>query len=241
MRSDQAHDLIEELRNSETSTVRSEAIREEIIREHQGLVRHFIHVHDPDLREDLIQMGNIGLLHAISNFDLGRDTAFSTFAGTHIRGEISHFLRDQQRPIRIPRTLQDNMKKINSAIESLTSSLERSPTVREISDSCGIDSGSILEALETVNATDMKTLSEPDSWDWAPTADSGYESAEAWLTVAPALELLPENDRRLLGMRFFQGLSQSEIAQITGMHQVAVGRRITQILSELRRDTGELL
>lgn len=241
MRPNQAHDLIEELRNSETSDARSESIREEIIREHQGLVRHFIHVHDPDLREDLIQMGNIGLLYAINNFDLSRDTAFSTFAGTHIRGEISHFLRDQQRTVRIPRNLLENIKSINSAIESLTTSLERSPTVQEISDSCGIDSGSILEALETVNVTHMKTLSEPDSWDWAPTVDPGYESAEVWLTLEPALELLSKTDRRLLGMRFIQGLSQSEIAQVTGMHQVAVGRRITQILSELRRDTGELL
>jgi len=240
MKADQAHDLIEELRAHETSALRSEEIHEQIIREHQGLVRHFIHVHDPDLREELIQMGNIGLMHAIAKFDLDRDTAFSTYAGTHIRGEISHFLRDQQRAIRVPRNLQDNVRKINTAIESLTNLLERSPTVREISDASGLDSGSILEALESVHVNEMTTLSEPGSWEWASTDDHGLESTEAWLTVAPALELLSESDRRILGMRFVQGLNQTEIAQITGMHQVAVGRKITQILTDLRRDTGEL-
>ena len=123
----------------------------------------------------------------------------------------------------------------------LTTELERSPTVREISTASGIDTGSILEALESVAATDMKTLSEPESWEWTPSEDHGFESTEAWLTVAPALDLLTESDRRLLGLRFVQGLSQSEIARLTGMHQVAVGRKITQILTDLRRDTGELL
>jgi RNA polymerase sigma-B factor len=236
----QAHSLIEELRSPQTSTLRSEEIREQIIREHQGLVRHFIHVHDQDLREELIQLGNIGLLQAIDKFDLSRDTAFSTYAGTHIRGEISHYLRDNYKAIRIPRNIQENSRKINAAIENLTIALERSPTVREISEASGIDSASILEALESVGAMDMRTLSEPESWDWAPTEDHGFESTEAWLTIAPALDLLSDSDRKLLGLRFMQGLSQSEIARLTGMHQVAVGRRITQILTDLRRDTGEL-
>lgn len=241
MQSDQAHILIEELRESKTSQTRSEEIREHIIREHQGLVRHFIHVHDPDLREELIQMGNIGLVEAIENFDLNRETVFSTLAGTYIRGEIAHYLRDQRRVIRIPRDVQDHARTVNSTIETLTIALERSPTVREICDASGLDSHSVLESLESVHATEIKTLSEPDAWDWAPFEDHGYESAEAWLTVLPALELLSANDRRLLGMRFIQGLSQREIAQITGTHQVAVGRKITQILTDLRRDTGELL
>ncbi len=240
MKPDQAHDLIEELRKPHTSTLRSEEIREQIIREHQGLVRHFIRVHDPDLREDLIQMGNIGLLQAIDKFDLSRETAFSTYAGTYIRGEISHYLRDQNKAIRVPRSVQDNSKKIYTIIERLTLELERSPSVREISEASGIDSGNILEALESIAATNMKTLSEPESWDWTPTEDHGFESTEAWVTIAPALDQLSDKDRRLLGMRFIQGLSQSEIARLTGMHQVAVGRKITQILTDLRRDTGEL-
>lgn len=240
MLADQAHDLITELRDPATPPVRVEAIQEQLIREHQGLVHHFIHVQDSDLREDLVQVGNIGLYHAIKNFDLDRNTAFSTYAGTRIRGEISHFLRDHKQVVRIPRALQENSRTVNASVETLTIQFERAPTVREISEHTGLDTGSILEALESVNVMDMKSLSEPETWDWAPTEDRGFNAAEAWATLVPALDLLSESDRQLIGMRFVEGLNQSEIARITGLHPVAVSRRISQILIDLRRDTGEL-
>lgn len=241
MQAAQAHDLITELRAPETGDLRSDVIREQLIKEHQGLVHHFIRVHDPDLREELAQLGNIGLFQAIEKYDLDRDIAFSTFAGTQIKGEISHFLRDRRHTIRIPRSLQVNYRKTLAAIDQLTAELQRSPTVRELSTATGLDTAAILDALESAHTYDMTSLSEPDSWDWPSDSDAGFDSAEARAVLIPALELLSDQDRQLIGMRFIQGLSQSAIAERTGMHQVAVGRRITQILEELRRDTGELL
>jgi RNA polymerase sigma-B factor len=240
MRPDQAHALIEELRRPEIGTLRAESIREQIIREHQGLVRHFIKVHDRQSIDDLVQLGNIGLIQAIDKFDLERGIAFSTFAGIHIRGEISHYLRDQYQTIRIPRDLQKNLQLVSASIEALMKDLERSPTVAEISIHSGLSTGTVLDALETLNTRDMKTLSEPINWDLPSTTDQGFNSVEAWATIQPALELLSSQDRSLLGMRFAEGLTNTEIAKRTGLSQVNVGRQLHRILNEVRRDTGEL-
>jgi RNA polymerase sigma-B factor len=240
MRPDQAHALITELRQPETTSLRAEVIREQIIREHQGLVHHFIKIHDNQSLEDLLQLGNIGLIQAINKFDLERGIAFSTFAGIHIRGEISHYLRDQHQIIRIPRDLQKNLQRVSSSIEILMKDLQRSPTVAEISAHSGLSTGTVLDALETLNTRDMKTLSEPINWDLSSTTDLGFDSVEAWATIQPALELLSDQDRYLIGMRFAEGLNNTEIAKRTGLNQVSVGRQLNRILTEVRRDTGEL-
>lgn len=239
----QAHEvaeLISELRNPNTSGSRAESIRERIILDHQGLVRHFIKAQDPSEIDDLVQLGNIGIVRAIDNFDLEAGTAFATFAAIQIRGEISHYLRDQRSTIRVPRNIYERTHQVTTAIDQLSATLERMPSVREISEHTGLDQGLILEVLESLNTRQLESLSEPASWDSASFADEGFDVVELRATLSPALELLADSDRQLIDMRFYQGLTQSQIAQKTGLSQVTVSRRISQILIELRRDTGEL-
>jgi RNA polymerase sigma-B factor len=240
MRQDQAHALITELRQPTTTVIRAEEIRDQIIREHQGLIYHFIKVHDHQSIDDLVQLGRIGIFQAINKFDLERGIAFSTFAGIQIRGEISHYLRDQHQLIRVPRDLQKNLQLVGASIEVLTKNLQRAPTVNEISADANLPAGAVLDALESLNTRDMKSLSEPETWDLTPTSDQGYDTVEAWVTIQPALELLSEKDRTLIRMRFVEGLNNTEISRRTGLSPVSVGRQIGRILNELRLDTGEL-
>lgn len=240
MRAEEVAELIRQLREPDITQSHSDALREQIVLGHQGLVHHFIKVRDPYEIEDLVQVGNIGLIRAIDQFDPQRGNSFATFAATQIRGEISHYLRDQHHAIRIPRSIYESTQKVNSAIEHLVSTLERMPSVREVSEYTNLDPELVLEILESMNVREVKSLSEPESWDLAPSDENGFESVEVKATLAPALDLLSEQDRQLVYMRFYQGLKQSQIATETGLSQVTVSRRINQILSDLRRDTGEL-
>ena len=240
MQAGEASDLIVELRAPDTTLRRRQQILESIVASHQGLVHHFIKVRDAYDREDLAQVGNIGLLNAVERFDPTRKIAFSTFAGTQIRGEISHYLRDKHDLVHIPRPVQENAKIVSGAIETLGRHLGHSPTVAEINAHCGLDTSEILEALESTSVRSMRTLSDPENWDLPVRGDSDFESAETWATLHPALERLSPEDRRLLGMRFVEGLTQTQIAQQLGIHQVSVGRNIDRIRAQMRRDTGEL-
>lgn len=240
MKAPEVAELILELRNPATTASRAESIRESIVLAHQGLVRHFIKVQDQSEIDDLIQLGNIGIVRAIDNFDLDAGTAFATFAAIQIKSEISHYLRDQKTTIRVPRSIYENTFRVTAAIDQLSITLERMPSVREISEQTGLDQGLILEVLESLNNRELTTLSEPSAWDIASISDEGFEHVELQAVLAPALELLSSSDRQLINLRFYQGLTQSQIAQQTGLSQVAVSRRLSQILIELRRDTGEM-
>lgn len=240
MKAPEVAELILELRNPATTASRAENIRESIVLAHQGLVRHFIKVQDQSEIDDLIQLGNIGIVRAIDNFDLDAGTAFATFAAIQIKSEISHYLRDQKTTIRVPRSIYEHTFRVTAAIDQLSNTLERMPSVREISEQTGLDQGLILEVLESLNNRELTTLSEPSAWDIASISDEGFEHVELQAVLAPALELLSSSDRQLINLRFYQGLTQSQIAQQTGLSQVAVSRRLSQILIELRRDTGEM-
>ena len=240
MKAPEVAELILELRNPATTSSRAENIRESIVLAHQGLVRHFIKVQDQSEIDDLIQLGNIGIVRAIDNFDLDAGTAFATFAAIQIKSEISHYLRDQKATIRVPRSIYEHTFRVTAAIDQLSITLERMPSVREISEQTGLDQGLILEVLESLNNRELTTLSEPSAWDIASISDEGFEHVELQAVLAPALELLSSSDRQLINLRFYQGLTQSQIAQQTGLSQVAVSRRLSQILIELRRDTGEM-
>lgn len=233
-------ELIRELREPSISELRADSIREEIILAHQGLVRHFIKIQDPVEIDDLVQLGNIGLVRAIDKFDLDAGTAFATFAAIQIRSEISHYLRDQRNVIRIPRNLYERTHQITTAIDDLAIRLERMPSVREISELTHLDQGLILEVLESLNAREFKSLSEPETWDDAPEFESGFDRVDNRVTLTPALQRLSESDQSLVHMRFYEGLSQSQIAERTGLSQVTVSRKINHILMELRHGTGEL-
>jgi RNA polymerase sigma-B factor len=190
--------------------------------------------------EDLVQVASVGLLNAIDRFDVERDVQFSTYAAVTIIGELKRHFRDKGWAIRVPRRLQEVGLRVNAVLAELSQELGRSPTVEEIAARCEASPEEILDAMEAVQAYSTTSLDTPVGEEGAAPIDvlggedPSLETLEGWASVAPAVKQLPERERRVLYLRFFRGLTQSEIAEKVGVSQMHVSRILSQTLSFLR-------
>ena len=191
--------------------------------------------------EDLTQVANIGLLNAIDRFDPGREVQFSTYAAATIVGELKRHFRDKGWALRVPRRLQELAVRINRSLPDLTQSLGRSPTIPELSAHLDVSTDDIAEAMDAVQAYSTTSLDAPAGEDAPAPVDSlggddpSIELLDEWSSIAPAVAELSPRDRRVLFLRFFRGLTQSEIAEDVGVSQMHVSRILTQTLESLRR------
>lgn len=221
---------------------RDPALRAELVERHQGLA-HVIaqracrHEHDVDDRR---QVAMVGLLNAIDRFDPARGISFSTFAWATISGELKRFHRNSGWAVHMPRSLQELHLRTASAVEHLTSSLGRSPTLAEIAAMTGDTVDEVVEGLE-VNlvrtATSLDAASSEGSPASPPAAvvgDSGLGSIENKVLVSAMLSLLPPRSREILRLRFVEDLSQSQIAARLGLSQMHISRLLAQALRVLR-------
>jgi RNA polymerase sigma-B factor len=196
--------------------------------------------------DDLIQVASIGLLKAIDRFDPGREVKFSTYATATIVGELKRHFRDKGWALRVPRRLQESGLKVGRAVTDLSQQLGRAPTIREISETTGLSDEEVLEAMETVNAYTAASLDAPTDEEGATSLqklgaeDPTFELLESWTSVAPALQQLPARERRILYLRFFRGLTQTQIAEELGISQMHVSRLLSRTLAGLRAAVGEL-
>jgi RNA polymerase sigma-B factor len=208
------------------------------------LARRFGNRGEP--HEDLVQVATIGLIKAIDRFDLGRGVAFSTYATPTIVGEIKRHFRDRGWTIRVPRRLQEIQAVINQAVSELGQELGRSPTVSELAERVGMSEEEILEGLESANAYSPLSLDAPD-----PSGEVGavieqlgdYDDAlDAVVdreTVKPLLDRLDARAKRILLLRFFRNMTQSQIAEELGISQMHVSRLLSRTLADLRRALEE--
>jgi RNA polymerase sigma-B factor len=191
-------------------------------------------------QDDLFQVASLGLLNAIDRFDLDRDVQFSTYAAVTIVGELKRHFRDKGWAVRVPRRLQEIGLRINAVLPELSQQLGRSPTIDEIASRCDANAEEILEAMEASQAYATSSLDAPASEDGAApievlgSDDPSLELLEEWATVAPAVRDLPQRERTVLYLRFFRGLTQSEIAREVGVSQMHVSRILSQTLRGLR-------
>ena len=191
--------------------------------------------------DDLTQVAMIGLLNAIDRFDTDREVQFSTYAAATIVGELKRHFRDKGWALRVPRRLQELAVKVNRSIPELTQSLGRSPTIPELADHLDVDTGSIVDAMDAVQAYSTSSLDTPVGEDAAAPIDSvgaedpSLELLHEWASLAPAVAELSERDRRVLYLRFFRGLTQSEIAEDIGVSQMHVSRILSSTLEKLRQ------
>jgi RNA polymerase sigma-B factor len=191
--------------------------------------------------EDLTQVATIGLLNAIDRFDPAREVQFSTYAAATIVGELKRYFRDKGWALRVPRRLQELAVQVNRALPELTQTLGRSPTIPELAAHLGVETDDIADALDAVQAYSTSSLDTPMGEEGKAPIDSlGGEDPsmallEEWSSIAPAVASLPSRDRRVLYLRFFRGLTQSEIAEDVGVSQMHVSRILTQTLEKLRR------
>ncbi|HWC33115.1 MAG TPA: RNA polymerase sigma factor SigF [Actinomycetota bacterium] len=195
--------------------------------------------------DDLIQVASIGLIKAIDRFDVDRGVKFSTYATATIVGELKRHFRDKGWALRVPRRLQESGLKVGRAVTDLYQDLGRAPTVREIGKRTDLSDEEVLEAMETAHAYSTASLDAPTDEEGATSIqklgaeDDTYELLESWTSVAPVLRELPYRERRILYLRFFRGLTQTQIADELGISQMHVSRLLSRTLRQLRDAVGE--
>lgn len=197
--------------------------------------------------EDLVQVATLGLLKAIDRFDPERGTPFAAYATPTILGELKRHFRDRGWAVRVPRRLQEAAQAIKEAMDALSQELGRSPTVLELSHRTGEREDDVLEALDALQAYTAASLDAPagEDADNPPlgealeSEDPRFEIAEGWASLAPHIEALPERERRILALRFFEGWTQSRIAEEIGVSQMHVSRLLSKTLARLREAVAE--
>lgn len=228
-----------------------QAVRDELVTMHLPLVKHLARRYRDrgETLDDLVQVGTVGLINAVDRYDPTRGVEFSTFATPTILGEIRRHFRDRAWAVKVPRRLQELQSSVASTTESLTHSLGRTPTVREIAESLGATSEDVLDALEVRGAYAASSLDAgaDDSSD-GPHAvvhtlggiDPALEEVEYRESLRPLLEALPERERRIVLLRFFHNQSQSQIAEQLGISQMHVSRLLARSLAMLRQGMAEV-
>ncbi len=195
-----------------------------------------------------MQVGTIGLLKAIERFDLEREVEFSTYATPTIVGELKRHFRDKGWAVRVPRRLQELHLELTKVVGQLGQDLGRSPTVAEIADATNSTEETVLEGLEIAQAYNFTSLDAPiDTDEGGSTSfadqlgedDEHLENLEYRASLAPEMAKLPERERRILYLRFFKGLTQSEIADKLEISQMHVSRLLNRTLTSLRQALEE--
>ena len=231
--------LFEEL----TATASTE-VRNELVESYLPLAEFFANRYRDRGAEqaDLRQVAHLALVKAVDRFDPSLGIQFSTFAGRTIDGELKRYFRDKTWSVRVPRSLQELSLQVRQVVEQLSVETGRPPTVDEIAESSGLESDDVLEALDVQTAYRATSMDRP-----VPGSDGdmtlgtslgadepGFERTEMAVAVARLMTSVPERERAILEMKFYQDMSQNEIADRLGISQMHVSRLLRRTLEELR-------
>lgn len=228
------------------------AARDILIEKNLGLVHHIVKRfagRGYDM-EDLFQTGTIGLMKAIDHFDLRYDVKFSTYAVPLIAGEIKRFLRDDGM-VKVSRSLKEANYKLQLARKALQGKYGREPTLQELCEESGISHEDAVMAIGAAGEVESiyKTVYEGDSREIqlldqiaASAADGQWEDTEKnklldRMLLKQLLEKLPDQDRRLIYLRYYEDRTQTQIAKQLGISQVQVSRLEKRILVRMREMT----
>jgi RNA polymerase sigma-B factor len=223
------------------------AARQQLIERYMSLVRSLArrYASRGEQLDDLIQIGAIGLIKAIDRFDLDRGVELTTYATPNIIGEIKRHFRDHGWAVRVPRGLQELSIKLMRVVEQLTGEFGRSPTIPELAEATGASEEEVLEALESSRAYTPLSLSvgpsgddddELDPLESIGTEEHEYEISEDRAVLEPGMRVLDAREREIIRLRFYEGLTQSQIAQQIGISQMHVSRLIRRALEKARSE-----
>ena len=222
--------------------------REILVQENTGLVWSIVrrYMGRGTDSEDLFQIGIMGLIKAIDKFDLSYQVKFSTYAVPMIAGEIRRFLRDDG-IVKVSRTLKENSWKIRRESDLFRQRKGREPTVNELQECTGMTPEEIVQAMDFSVEVDSidRTVRQSDGseislLDRLQVENTRTEELLNRVMLEQLLAELPEKERRLIIMRYFQDRSQTEVARMMGVSQVQVSRLEKKILKQMReRLTGE--
>ncbi len=239
-------DRREELRRlfTEFARHRDPSVRARLVEGHLGLAeylaRRFSNRGEP--LDDLVQVASLGLLKAVDRFEPSRGVEFSTYATHTIVGELKRHFRDKGWAVRAPRRMQELYLRLGKVVSTLSQELGRSPTIPELATEAQVSEEEVLEALEAGQAYRFSSLdatsSSEDEGDTL-SAQLGEEDpqllgAEHRAALSPLIERLPPREQAILHLRFFEGMTQSEIAGRLGISQMHVSRLLARSLSQLR-------
>jgi RNA polymerase sigma-B factor len=191
--------------------------------------------------DDLKQVAALGLVHAMHRFDIQRNVRFATYATVTILGELRRHLRDKAWSVRVPRSLQERWLEASRAAADLSQELGASPTVDQIATRIGASVEEVLEAMDagssyTAGSLDAPAGSEPGSatiGDLVADVDLHLDNADNRIAVSDHLRRLPDRERVILYLRFFEGMTQTEIADRVGVSQMHVSRLLRKSLREV--------
>ncbi|MFE9835986.1 SigB/SigF/SigG family RNA polymerase sigma factor [Streptomyces sp. NPDC005551] len=235
--------LFGQLKNLEPGSPEHGRVRGALIEANLPLVRYaaarFRSRNEP--MEDVVQVGTIGLINAIDRFDPDRGVQFPTFAMPTVVGEIKRYFRDNVRTVHVPRRLHELWVQVNSATEDLTTAFGRSPTTAEIAGRLRISEEEVLSCIEagrSYHATSLEAAQEGDGLpgllDRLGYEDPALDGVEHRDLVRHLLVQLPEREQRILLLRYYSNLTQSQISAELGVSQMHVSRLLARSFARLR-------
>lgn len=235
--------LFAELKELQPGTPEHHRVRGALIEANLPLVRYaaarFRSRNEP--MEDVVQVGTIGLINAIDRFDPDRGVQFPTFAMPTVVGEIKRYFRDNVRTVHVPRRLHELWVQVNSATEDLTTSFGRTPTTAEIAERLRIGEDEVLSCIEagrSYHATSLEAAQEGDGLpgllDRLGYEDPALDGVEHRDLVRHLLVQLPEREQRILLLRYYSNLTQSQISAELGVSQMHVSRLLARSFQRLR-------
>ena len=243
-RSEQTRDLLEQIAGS-TDAVQTAELRERVVVINRGVAEAVAarYRNRGVPTDDLHQVAFEGLTKAVMRFDPTLRNDLLTYAVPTIRGELQRYFRDLGWTVRPPRRIQETQWLLNQAVERLSQQLERAPEAREIAAELGISVEEYRETVAAFGCFQPSSLDQPAGGessssvgDLIAAEDQDSDATEARVTLAPVVRRLPERDRRILYLRFFEDRTQEEIGQDLGVTQMQVSRLLTRILGTLRED-----
>jgi len=196
-----------------------------------------------EARDDLLQVARIGLINAVKRFDVEMGSDFASFAVPTIMGELRRHFRDNSWSVKVPRRMKELHLQIGTASAEMSQRLGRAPTATELATELGIDRDEVLDGL--MAGSSYKTTSidgsagsgsddRPSLAETLGDVDPGLENVEYREALRPLLEELPERERTVLVLRFFESMTQSQIAAKVGISQMHVSRLLAKTLAQLR-------
>lgn len=206
------------------------------------LVRHIArrYANRGEPLDDLVQVGSVGLIKAVDRFDLGRGVKLSTFAAPNIAGEIKRHFRDRGWSIRVPRDIQELNAKLTQATDRLTTKLSRSPTIAELAVAVKATEEQVLDALQGAQSYSTVSFEEPigenrTALELLGDEDPEFMTAERRVLLDDGMHALADREQEIVRLRFFDGLTQREIAERVGISQMHVSRLIRRSLEDMRQ------
>lgn len=191
--------------------------------------------------EDLVQVGALGLVKAVDRFDVDRGVEFSSYAVPTIVGEIRRHFRDKAWAMHVPRRVKELSVRLSRVLDELTTDLGRSPTVAELAEAAGAEEEEVIDALDSAHAYSTRSLHAPfdeggdDSLaEKLGEEELGYRDVEDGSLIAAGLDALDDRERRIVELRFFDEMTQSQIAAEIGISQMHVSRLLRRALAKMR-------